>query len=851
MWKITLKNLAANKVRLALTTLAIVLGVGFISAANILSDGLRESFASLSTEIVGGTDLSVTRDSNDVEITSADLETIRATDGVRVAVGGIEAPQDSVLPILEDGTALTSQGPPILAFNWSDEVQLSPLTIETGRAPVGLNEFVIDLGSAARNDFVVGETYELVVPTEAGKSSATLVGTTRFGQNNVTNGATLMSFSTEAAHELFGSPDIYDSVAIAVDGTRAVPDVQADIAEALGEGYRLQDNADLNAQQRANFNSFIDVFAWILRIFAIIALFVSIFIIANTFKIVMGQRVRELGLLRAVGATPRQVRRAVLGEALVVGIFASLVGIVAGVGLAYGLEALLNAVGAELPDFGKPVSASTVIIALLVGVVVTVLSAWLPARKAGRIAPITAISGIEQLDENESRRSLIVGGLLSVVGLVLTLVALFGSIEATSTVLILLGVGAAILFIGITLLSPTVSAPLSRFLGAPLRAVLGRVGLLATENAARNPKRTATTAAALMIGLSLVSMAFVVGQTLKNDLNALLESTVQADYAAFPVSDNGGLIPVAAADRMAESESFDNVTGIKYWGTETGVTGSDAALWEGYEVGAMDYAAIDELLDLDLQAGSFADIDDDSLAIRSNLAEELLVEMGDSVSMIQQDGSIVDLEIVAIFEDGNIFEGTMVSEARWDLIGDQANFDWVAATTATDDAAVLDADIAAISSEFPQVNLQSAATYREEISGQVDFLLQMLSGFLGLAILIAFIGIVNTMALSIYERTRELGLLRAVGMTRRQMHGMIRWEAAIVSGVGAILGAVVGVVFGVLVVVATPDEILSDLAIPWISLIVLVIVASLAGLVAGFLPARRAGKLNVLDAIAH
>lgn len=765
--------------------------------------------------------------------------------------GGVGADDREVLPILDDGTILTSNGPPVFAFNWTTEPQLSALTIETGRPPEGLNEFVIDLGAAERNNMVVGNTYEMVVPTDEGKTTATLVGTSRFGEDNTTNGATLMQFSTEAAHEYFGTPGVYDSVSIAIDGTRPVVDVQNDLAASLGDGYLLQDNADLNAEQRADFNSFISIFAWILRAFAIIALFVSIFIIANTFKIVMGQRVRELGLLRAVGATPRQVRRAVLGEAFIVGVFASIVGILAGLGLAYGLEAILNGVGAELPPFGKPISVSTVVIAMLVGVVVTVLSAWLPARKAGRIAPITAISGIDEFDTSESRRSIVIGAVLSAIGLGLTLLALFGPVSATSTVLILLGVGAAILFIGITLLSPTVAAPLARFLGAPLRALFGKVGVLSTENAARNPKRTATTAAALMIGLSLVSMAFVVGQTLKNDLNALLESTVQADYAAFPAGQDGNtLVPLATAERMAESDSFEVVGGFKYWGTEIGIAGTDPLTWNEAEVGSAEFDKIDQLLDLDLTEGSYADMNDDSVAVRTGTATELGVGLGDSVSMIQDDGSTVDLEIVALFEDGNIFEDTLVTEARWDQIGDQTSYDWVGAT-AVGDQATIDAAVTEVADEFPQIVLQSGQEYSDQISGQVDFLLRMLSGFLGLAILIAFIGIVNTMALSIYERTRELGLLRAVGMTRRQMHSMVRWEAAIVSGVGAILGAAVGIVFGVLVVIATPDEILSNLAIPWISLIVLVVVASAAGLIAGFLPARRAGKLNVLDAIAH
>ena len=354
MWNITRKNVAANKVRLALTALAIVLGVSFISAANILSDGLRDSFGDLSAEIVQGTDIEVRGGNGDVLLTDAEIDRINSVDGVRRAVGVVGADDDSVLPIKSDGSTIGVGGPPQIAFSWADDDQLNPSSIESGRAPNGPGEWIIDYTAAEKHGFVVGETYDLVVPTEEGIVSSELVGTLRFGTDNTTNGAVLMAMETGAAQELFGYPGEYDEIVVASDGTRAVGDVQASIETALGANYVTLDTADLNAEQRAEFNSFINVFAWVLRAFAIVALFVSIFIIANTFNIVMGQRVRELGLLRAIGATPRQVRRAVLGEALVVGFVASIVGLIVGLGLAYGMDAGLQAMGAQLPDFAKP-----------------------------------------------------------------------------------------------------------------------------------------------------------------------------------------------------------------------------------------------------------------------------------------------------------------------------------------------------------------------------------------------------------------------------------------------------------------------------------------------------------------
>ncbi len=838
MWKITKRSVSANKIRLALTALAIVLGVGFVTSANVLSDGLRASFGGLTEQIVQGTDLQVDRE-EDVPLTSEEVTAISDVDGIRIAVGEYGT-DNEVFPVRADGSLVRPEGAPVFASSWNIDDQLNPAAIETGRAPDGRGEWIVDMGTAEREGFVVGEIYQIVVPTDEAFIDAELVGTFRFGDDNQTNGAVLLAFDTEVAPSLFDR-DNFSAITIAIDGTRPLPDVRTDVEALFGEGYRVADTADLNAELAADFNSAIGVFAWILRGFALIALFVSIFIIANTFNIVMSQRIRELGLLRAVGATPKQIRRAVMGEALIVGLLASIVGLGMGVALAYGLEAALNGIGAELPPFDKPLSLATIAIGMGVGIVVTLASAWVPARKAGRTSPITAISGNDSAEVSAGHRSTIFGGILTLIGAGLTLVSLFGGIESTGTLLGLLGVGAAILMIGITLLSSLVAAPISRALGVPLAAVYKRPGFLAKENAARNPKRTATTAAALMIGLSLVSMAFVIGQTLKSDLNELLETTVQADYAAFP--NTSGLIPEAVVADLEASPEVANTVGFRYWTTEV----NDL---EGVEIGAADFNTIATAVDLDVIAGDYQSIDDDSAAIWEGFAEDNGIALGDEVSVVLDDGSTTDLTIEAIFADSSIFEGLLVTDTRWDTIGDQDTFDWVAVVAASDDLTDADAAMAAIGDSYPQIVLQSASEYADEITGQVDVLLMILTGFLGLAILIAFIGIINTMALSTFERTRELGLLRAVGMTRPQMHKMVRWEAAIVSSVGAIFGAAVGIVFAVLVVTATPDYVLNNLSIPWLSLAGLVVVAGLIGLIAGFLPARRAGKLNVLDAIA-
>ena len=842
MWNITRRSVAANKIRFALTALAIVLGVGFISSANILSDGLRASFASLSEEINAGTDLQVSP--SEAPLTDAQVDQVSQIDGVRTAVGLNFSDRGEVLPIRADGTVVQPQGPPVVTLGWIEDSQLNNTTIVSGRAPSAPNEWVIDLDSAADEGFVVGETYDFVIPTGDGTSSAELVGTFSFGADNQTNGAVLMAFEQDHVSEILGATE-FSSIDVAIDGSRQLPDVRADVQASVGEAFIVQDTAELNAETAAEFNSFISAFAWVLRAFAIIALFVSIFIIANTFNIVMSQRVRELGLLRAIGATPNQVRRAVLGEALLVGIVASIIGLLVGLGLAFGLEAFLSAVGAELPEFDKTLSGATILIGMGVGIVVTMLSAWVPARKAGLIPPITAIAGHDGLDTRVGRRSIVLGAVFAIGGALLTGIALFGGVDSTGLLFGLLGAGAALLFIGVTLLSPLVAAPISRAIGAPISRLFRRPGMLATENAARNPKRTATTAAALMIGLSLVSMAFVVGETLKKDTDQLLETTFRGDFASVP--NGNALVPPALVSELGANPDVDVVTPVKYWGTEFG----DGEVPERYEVATAPIDLIDETFNLGEVNGNFADITESSMALRDTVATELAVTIGDTVPVMLDDGTSADLEVVATFSDGNIFSGAIVTDARWDTIGTQETFDWVAGSfvegTSQEQQLVT---LNALRSDYPQLQTQNAAEFREEVSGQIDQLLFTLSGLLGLAVLIAFIGIVNTMALSIFERTRELGLLRAVGMTRGQMGHMVRWEAAIVSTVGAVLGAAIGIGFGALVVSAAPEEFLNQLTIPWLSLAILVAVAALAGLVAGFLPARRAGKLDVLQAIA-
>lgn len=855
MFRLALKNLAANKVRLGLTALAIVLGVGFVVSSFVLRDGLKESFAGLSEEIVGDTDFGLSpvgaSDGNGFEesdnvvelLTEDDLQTVRSIDGVRVAVGGLEGVANSVQPIKADGTTISTNGGPQLGFSWADEGQLNPLVIVDGVAPTEPGQWVVDLDAAADHGFVIGEITTFVTPD--GRQDATLVGTFRFGEENTTNGATLMAFELSTARDFFVTPEGYDSIAIGVDGTVPIPQVEAALTANLDtDRIVIQNQSDLLAETQGEFNLFVDIFGYILLAFALIALFVSIFIIANTFAIVTSQRIRELGLLRAVGATPGQIRRSVLIESTIMGLIASAVGLAVGVGIALFMRWLLDAVGIPLPAFGVVVSPLTIIVAFVVGTLVTVLAAIIPAFSASRVSPITAITGIADQSEKSAARY-VIGTIITALGALLIGLGLFAGSTALE-VLAPLGAGAAVLFVGLTLLSPLVAGPMSLFLGQPLGPIFKRPGTLATQNAARNPRRTATTAAALMIGLALVSMAMVLGESFKAEFSKILDTTIQADY----IVSAEGTVPLEVVDRLNADPSFNAVSPVFYSDADFESAAVDSLY--NTDVAAFDYADIDVLFDFAVLEGSLAGVTNDSVAIRDSVAEDLGLTMGDAVLMVLDDGGTAEMTIVGVFEDDTLSGGVLLSTERFEEISTQTTADLIVASRAAEvEVEASDAAFGTIARDYPNLAFDSSASFREQFTSFIDGVLNVLTALLGLAIVIALIGIANTMALSVFERTREIGLLRAVGMTRRQTRRMIRWESAIIATVGAVLGSIIGAALGAVALAAIPGDIITTVTIPWIRIGAMVAIASVAGLAAALFPAFRASRMNVLDAISH
>jgi putative ABC transport system permease protein len=840
MFRLTAKNLSANKIRFALTTFGVMLAVSFVVSAYVLADGLRSSFTDVSEEITAGVDLEVRNTAEFGDPPPLPAETVAAVaavDGVEDAVANIEAADDAVRPIKANGDTITTDGPPQLAFNWIDNPELSAFTLVEGTPPQP-GEFTMDVDSAAKHDFVIGDTYDVMVP--GGRVALTLSGTSSFGADNSTLGAVLMQMNTDQASELFGIAGI-TNVAVQVDDGADAATVQAAVAAAVPSA-EVVDHDTVFEETRSDFVDEINVVGNILLGFGGVALFVSMFIIYNTFAIVLGQRTRELALLRTVGADPKQLRRSVLGEAFFVGVLASVGGIGGGIAVAKGIDALFGAMGVDLTDYPLILADRTLIAAAVTGIGVTMLAAVLPARRAATVPPIEALAGRIDSGAIGRRKRAVVGFGLLGVGAAAGTAGVTG-VGSSSTTGMALATGAVAMLLGVTALSPLAVGGVTRFFGWPLRMFAGVSGRLAQKNAARNARRTATTAAALMIGLALVSAALVVGESVKARIGSSFEQSAMADYYVTDELDEVEFSPTLAgeirgSDVVAAATGFSEVE-ARVDGTVTDVV-------------AVDFDQIDRVFDLDMQSGSFDRDARNPVVLSTDTASELGAVIGTVVPVEFANGSHVDATVVGLFDDQTVVtEDYILDSTVLAAAGVSQSADWLAISI-VDGASQADVDalVARLSHELPHASVETAAEFQKRLEGMVDKVLTMVNVMVALAVIIALIGIGNTLALSVFERTRELGLVRAVGMTRRQVRRMVRFEAGLVAVFGATLGVGLGLLFSFGVVTALPASVASGVSVPVVPIVVVVSAAAVAGVVAAWLPARRAGRLEVLDAIA-
>ena len=846
VWRTTWRNLLAHKVRLAMSGLAIVLGVAFVVGTLIFTDTLSKTFDDLFRST--SADVNVTRAAafdqglagtgagGTATFVPAELvDEITAVDGVAAAEGNVQA--EGVYILDADGEVLDTGGAPGLGINWGTEESLSPTTLVDGRAPDGPGEVMIDTGAAEETGFRVGDTLTLLTPGP--RIEAELVGTFRFGEEGGLAGATLTAFDTTTAQELLTAPGQFTGIAVgAEDGVD--PGALADrVAAAVGDDYDVRTAAEQAESLASDFSEALQFFNIFLLVFAGIALFVGTFIILNTFSMLVAQRTRELALLRALGASTGQVTRSVLGEALVVGVVGSTVGLAAGYGIAAGLRALFGSFGLTL-DGELVFAADTVLWAYAVGVLVTLVAAYLPARRAAAMPPVAAMRDDVVTAQRGLRRRTVAGVVLAVLGiggLVAGSLAEDGGTAASSV-----GVGALALILGATALSPVLARPFLRGIGALLPRLWGTTGRLAQENAARNPRRTAATASALMIGLALVSAFSVIGASTNASIEKLIAGSVRAEFvvsSAVQVPFSGDV-----AAQLAEVEGVDAVMPLR-WG-QAQLDGSTALLT------AVDPGSLDRSIELSWVDGSADGLADGGLLVDESTAESRGWAVGDTVEVLTLDGREQELVVSGVFESNQVVGSTVVS------------LDSLAAAGGVSLDRFLFVDLAdgvapgevrpqreQVTDAYPVVDLKDRGEFSDEQEASVDQLLLLINAMLVLSVVIAALGIVNTLAMSVIERTREIGLLRAVGLGRAQLRRMVRLEAVVISVYGAVLGLVLGTLFGVALSRALADQGITEVVVPYLRMAVFLLVAALIGVLAAVGPARRAAKLQVLDAIAR
>ncbi len=839
MLNLTLRGLLKNKIRFLLTSLAVVLGVTFVVAAFVVTDGLRSTFTQVSSDIYSTQDFNVRgTGENDFErspVPGELVDQITAIPGVTNVSGYVEA--DQTYPIDDDGETAEPFGPPRFGISWSGNPIDNFLLLE-GEGPDEPDEFALDQNFFDDFNFTIGETYS-VISEAGGLEEFTLTGTFRFGiEEEVSVGPVFVAFEPETAQRFLGLPDQFQEIAIAIDPSANADEVQSQIDALLPADAAVITGEEAAEEFVEGFAGFFSAFRAILLTFAFVILFVSAFLINNTFTIIIGQRIRELGLLRAIGATGRQVRQSVLIEALAVGLVSTVLGTIFGLGAARVLIWILERFGASFPDGPLPLELRTIIWALVVGVVVTMVSAYIPARKAAKVSPMEALSETGGLEEARSGRRSIIGGLVALAGIAGTLFGLFGSFDEATPRLIVLGIGAVLSFIAVAILSPLLVKPVVALVGAPISAFGARAGKLATSNASRSPQRTAGTAVALTIGLALVSTVTIIGASLKSTVSDALSNTVTADYIVTAF----GQLPEGVVDEVAALPEIGDLT----------VFAGDDAMIGGEEiyVEGLDFTTITSLINADLSEGSYDNSGDQTVLFR-DYAEELGLGVGDTLEITFPTGTTQGFTISGIFDDNTFFDNVSIDFADYQKYFENDEVGALIASGADgvspeDARAALDGSL----DLYPQLSVQDQAEFLAETEGQIDQLLAIINVFLGLSVLIALIGIVNTLTLSVFERTRELGLLRAVGMTRRQIRRMVRWESVIVAVFGAVLGIGLGVLFGWAISDAIPDDIVASPTFPIGQLIIFVIAAVIVGLVAAILPARRAARLNILDAIS-
>ncbi|MGI8728652.1 MAG: ABC transporter permease [Solirubrobacteraceae bacterium] len=848
MRQIALRGLRARPLRTALTALAVVLGVALIAATYIFTDTIDRSISEVFAEANSGTDVVISPRTVDEDffddpppLDERLVERVRAVEGVTAAAGGI----------FGDVSIRAPDGDPVGSQSFVSSLQPPPFEqfrFVTGRAPRADSEIGLDRDTFEQDGFELGDRVRIV--GDEGARSFRLVGAARFGESASIAGFPVAIATLPAAQALTDQRGRVGAISVAAADGVAPPQLRGRVRAALqGKPVTVRTGEEDASAQAADLQEQFGFLRTALLVFGGIALFVGAFVIYNTFSITVAQRTRELALLRMLGASRRQVLRSVVLEAAVVGLIASLAGLAAGFALVPALRALLQATGADLPATGSVIATRTLVVALLVGVVVTVLASLVPALRATRIAPIAALRDGLTAPVRAGRARLAVAALLCLAGAGVLAYGLAGGGSGGDTAAIL-GAGSVAIFLGVALLSPQLVRPVAALLGAPLQRLAGISGRLARENATRNPARTAVTAAALMIGVALVVFVSIFAAGLQGSIDRAVDRAFAGDLTVG-VKSGFGETPPALAAEVRRVRGVGAVSSVRF--SDAKVAGEEGST----TVAGIDPATLSEVYTLRWKQGSDATLGrlgEDGILADSSFSGDARV--GDRVALLTPAGKRVSYVIRGLLDEGSDFGllggGLVIPNARLRADFDVSDDDFVFVRFAAgaDPERTRGAIDRALAASFPDARTRDRGQVKAQQAGQINQVLYLIYALLALSVVVSLFGIVNTLALSIFERTRELGLLRAVGMSRRQVKRIVRLEAVITSLIGALLGLVLGVLFAL--AMSRPLE--SEgfrLTFPVATLVLLVAGAAMAGVLAALWPARRAARLDVLRALAY
>ena len=847
MLQLTLKGLWAHKLRFVMTGLAVILGVAFMSGTMILTDTMGRTFDDVLATNNDGIDAIVRRaaavegDTTDVRerLEESTLDRVRAVDGVDAAAGSVQGFAELVRA---DGEVDENELGGTVGTAWIADDRLNPFQLAAGQPPAAAGEAVVDRATVSDEVWQLGDTFTVLAKT--GPVALTLVGEATYGDIDGMPGMTMIATDLSTEQELFGEPGMIDNIVAAATSEVPADELAVRVQSALADDdvEVLTGDAD-TAGKQADLREDLRFFNTFLLTFAYISLLVGTFIIYNTFSIVIAQRTRDLAMLRAIGAGRRQVVRSVLIEASAVGVAACAVGLLLGVGMSFGLRRLLGQVGLDIPSGPTVVSAATIVTSVVVGIVVTLASALAPALRAGRVRPIAALRDIA-IDRSHLSTGRIVTGLTVVIGGLIACAA--GITVDDKAGLQFLMIGAVTTVLGVFVLGPVVARPVLRALGRPARAMSGSVGQLAQENARRNPKRTSATAAALMIGVALVGFITIVAASTMAAVTEQVDRSFRADFVIDSGQwEAGGFSPVLA-DQLTDLPEVELASPIR--ATPVAISGASTQL------AGVETATFERLYDIEVTHGRLADVAGPAVAVASDEAVKQQLELGDIVTVTFARTGEVELTVAAIFDEAV----AGVGGTAWitDLGTYETNvtdqYDRQVFVMAGDDvdAATARAAIDTVLADWPNGQLQDQAEFKESITAEINSILNLIYGLLALAVLIALIGIANTLALSVHERTREIGLLRAVGMTRSQVRTLVRWESVMIATLGTGLGLLLAIGGAWAIVQALADEGITHVVVPTGRIAVIVACAVLAGVIAAAGPARRAARLDVLIAVA-